>query len=124
MYCHHNHLKPNSTSLYFECLTLIMAMFLGIDTEIKWIDEIAGMPFIGHIFLFAMTLVPAVLMSFILQAVVPSLHNDVGFTKAMLLLLPSWNLGLWIGKIRVFIIFIPAWVIFGIIAIAKGYLMV
>jgi len=110
--------------ILFECLTLIMAMILGIDTETKWIKEISGIPFIGHIFLFALIFIPAVIMSFILQAIVLALHNDIGFTKAMLLLLPTWNLGLWIGKIRVFIFFVPTWVLFGIISIVKGYLMI
>lgn len=67
--------------------------------------------------------VPAVILSFIFHSIIPTLHDEVGFTKAMLLLLPLWNLILWVMKIRPFILFIPTWVIFGVIAIVKGYLM-
>ena len=100
-----------------------MALFLGIDTEIKWIDDISSVPVIGHIFLFIFAFVPAVILSFIFQTVIPYFHDDIGFTKAMLILLPIWNLGLWISQVRIFIIFIPSWIFFGIIAIIKGYLM-
>ena len=100
-----------------------MSLFLGIDTEIKWIEDISSIPVLGHIFSFVLIFVPAVILSFILQSVIPPLHDDIGFTKAMLVLLPVWNLVLWIVKIKPFILFIPTWVIFGGIAIVKGYLM-
>jgi hypothetical protein len=100
-----------------------MALFLGIETEIKWMKDIVATPILGHIFLFVIVFVPAVILSFILYAVIPPLNNDIGFAKVMLLLLPVWNIGLWICKIRVFILFIPTWLLFGIIAIIKGYLM-
>jgi len=100
-----------------------MAFFLGIDTEIKWIDDIASTPIIGHLLLFIMVFVPAVILSFIFQAIIPSLHNYIGFTKAMLVLLPTLNLALWLGKIRIFILFTPSWIFFGILAAVKGYLM-
>ena len=79
--------------------------------NIFWIDSIASVPILGHIFLFAIVFVPAVVLSFACQAVIPALHDDIGFTKAMLVLLPAWNLGLWLVKIRVFIIFIPSWIL-------------
>ena len=101
-----------------------MALFLGIDTEIEWIEGISEIPIIGHIFLFVLVFVPAVLMSFIFQSIIPSLNNDVGFTKVMLVLLPVWNLGLWIGKIKAYIFFVPSWILLVAISLVKGYLMI
>lgn len=101
-----------------------MALFLGIDTEIKWIDDISSIPIVGHILLFILVFVPAVIVSFIFQATIPFFYYDIGFTRAMLILLPIWNFGLWVIKIRVFILFIPSWILLGIIAVIKGYLMI
>jgi hypothetical protein len=101
-----------------------MGMFLGIDSETKWIQDIGTIPVIGTLFLFVLVFIPAVLLSFILQSIIPSLHNDLGFTKAMLVLLPAWNLGLWIGRIKIYMFFIPSWILLGAIAIVKAYLMI
>jgi hypothetical protein len=101
-----------------------MGLFFGIDTETKWIQDIGTIPVIGTIFLFVLVFVPAVLLSFIIQSITPALHNDIGFTKAMLVLLPVWNLGLWIGRIKIFMFFIPAWILLGVIAAVKTYLMI
>jgi hypothetical protein len=95
-------------------------LFLGVDTEKDWINSIEEIPVFGHLFTFALIFVPPVIISFIAQALIPGLHNDIGFTKSMLVLLPSWNFLMWLLKIRVFILFIPAWVLFGIIATIKG----
>lgn len=100
-----------------------MVLFLGIDTEIEWINDLASIPIIGHICLFILTFIPAVLLSFACHSLIPELHDDIGFTKAMLFLLPLCNLGLWVGKIKCFIFFVPTWIFFGVIAIVKGYLM-
>jgi hypothetical protein len=68
--------------------------------------------------------VPAVLISFLIQAIMPALNNDVGFTKAMLILLPGWNLFLWVTKIKLYLFSLPSWVLLGAIAIIKGILLI
>ncbi|MBV4356956.1 hypothetical protein [Pinibacter aurantiacus] len=101
-------------------------MFLGLRaiTDIKWIDDIAKAPIVGNIFLFVFMFVPAVLASFLAQAIIPGINNDVGFTKAMLILLPGWNLFLWVIKIRLYLFFLPSWVLLGGIALVKGILLI
>jgi hypothetical protein len=99
-------------------------LFLGVKTEVEWIEDIAEVPILGHIFLFILIFVPAVLLSFLAQATIPGLHDDIGFTKAMLVLLPTWNLVLWLFKIKLYCFFLPSWILFGIIAIIKGILMI
>ncbi len=99
-------------------------LFLAAKTDVEWINDIAKTPIVGGIFLFALMFIPAVLVSFLLQAIVPGLKNEVGFTIAMLVLLPSWNLFLWLTKIRLYLFFLPSWIIFGIIAIIKGVLLI
>ncbi|GAB2813378.1 hypothetical protein GCM10027043_11350 [Ferruginibacter profundus] len=68
--------------------------------------------------------IPAVLLSFLSQTIIPGLNNDVGFTKAMLLLLPGWNFLLWFREIRLYLFFIPSWILFGVIAFIKFILLV
>jgi len=99
-------------------------LFLGVVTEVEWIDDVAKVPILGHIFLFLLIFIPAVLLSFLVQATIPGLHDDIGFTKAMLVLLPSWNLVLWLIRIKLYCLFLPSWILFGIIAIVKGVLMI
>ncbi len=94
-------------------------LFLGVDTEKNWINSIEEIPVLGHLFTFALIFIPPVIGSFVAQALIPALHNDICFTKAMLILLPSWNLLMWLLKVRIFIFFMPAWLLLGIIAIAK-----
>jgi hypothetical protein len=94
-------------------------LFFGVKTEKEWINSIEEIPVLGHLFTFALIFIPPVIVSFIVQAIIPGLHNDIGFTRAMLLLLPVWNLMMWLLKVRLFIFFIPAWILLGIIAIIK-----
>jgi hypothetical protein len=101
-----------------------MALILGVKTRTKWINNIAKTPIFGGIFLFVCMFIPPVILSFIAQALIQTLHDDIGFTKAMLILLPSWNLILWLAKIKLYLFYIPSWVLFGIIAIIKGILMI
>lgn len=99
-------------------------LFLTVKTEIEWINEVAEIPVLGHIFLFVLMFIPAVLGSFLLQIIIPGLNNDIGFTKAMLMLLPMWNILLWRIKIRLYLFTIPAWILLGSIAIVKGILLI
>ena len=99
-------------------------LLLAVKTEIEWIEDIAKIPILGHIFLFLLIFIPAVLLSFLVQATIPGLHNDIGFTKAMLVLLPGWNLFLWLVRVRLYCFFLPSWILFGIIAIIKGLLLI
>ena len=97
-------------------------LFLGVKTDINWIEETATVPILGGIFLFIF--IPPVIISFIAQKLVPGMNNDIGFTKAMLLLLPLWLLFTWLRKIRLYCLFMPAWILFGIIAIIKAVLLI
>lgn len=99
-------------------------LLLGVKTDEEWIKGIARIPILGHIFLFILVFIPAVLLSFLVQAVIPGLHDDAGFTKAMLVLLPGWNLFLWVMGIRLYCLFLPSWILFGIIAIVKVILFI
>lgn len=99
-------------------------LLLGVKTKIGWINDIAKTPILGDFFLFVVMFVPAVLLSFLAQAIIPALQDDVGFTKAMLLLLPSWNLLLWLSKIKCYLFAIPSWIILGVIALVKLILLV
>ena len=99
-------------------------LFLGVKTNVEWIEDVAEVPILGHIFLFILIFVPAVLLSFLVQSTIPGLHDDIGFTKAMLVLLPSWNLILWLIRIKLYCLFLPSWMLLGIIAIVKGVLMI
>ena len=99
-------------------------LFLRAKTDVEWINDIAKTPILGSVFLFAFMFVPAVLVSFLVQFIIPGLNNDVGFTKAMLVLLPGWNLFLWLINIRLYLFFLPSWILLGGIAIIKGVLLI
>jgi hypothetical protein len=95
-------------------------LLLGVKSELKWVKDVEDLPILGHFILFVLMFVPAVLLSFIAQATVPGLHDDAGFTKAMLVLLPGWNLFLWWMNIKLYCFFLPSWLLFGAIAILKA----
>ena len=99
-------------------------LFLGAKTDVEWINDISKTPIVGGAFLFVFMFVPAVLVSFLVHALIPGLNNDVGFMKAMLVLLPGWNLFLWLIKIRLYLLFLPSWILLGGIAIIKGILLI
>ena len=99
-------------------------LILEVRTKVEWIKDIARAPVVGGVFLFLLMFIPAAVVSFILQAIIPGLHDDVGFTKSMLFLLPTWNLILWLIKIRLYCIFLPSWILFGVIAFIKGILLI
>lgn len=99
-------------------------LLLGVKTECNWINEIAKIPIIGGVFLFILIFIPAVLMSFLAQAIIPGLKDDIGFTKAMLFLMPAWNLFLWVTGIRLYLFFLPSWILFGVIALIKFILLI
>ena len=94
-------------------------LFLRVDSEKNWINSAAETPLFGNFFIFTVIFVPPVIGSFIAQTLIPTLYGEIGFTKAMFLLLPGWNLLMWFFKIRLFVLFIPAWLLFGVIAIVK-----
>ncbi len=94
-------------------------MIVGVKTQVKWIDSITDVPFIGGIFIFILIFIIPVVCSFITQATIPSLHDDMGFTKSLFFFLPVWNLILWFSKIKLYIFFLPAWLLTGGIALVK-----
>ena len=94
-------------------------LLLGAKTNINWVNDISETPVLGHIFIFILIFVPAVICSFVAQAIIPALHNDMGFTKAMLALLPTSNLIFWLCQIRLYLFFLPSWLVLGAIAIIK-----
>lgn len=100
------------------------SLFLCVKTQVPWINNTAKTPIVGGIFLFAFIFVPPVLISIIMQTLIPGLDNDIGFTKAMLILLPGWNLFLWLIRIRLYLFYLPSWILFGSIAIVKGILLI
>ena len=75
-------------------------MIVGIKTTNKKINDIVDIPFLGGLFIFVMIFIPAVLTSFLLQALVPAFQNNKGFTKALIFALPAWNLLFWFSIIR------------------------
>ena len=95
----------------------------SVKTDIEWINSFAELPIIGHGFLFVLIFVPAALLSFLAQTIIPYLNNDIGFTKAMLILLPSWNILLYFLKIRLYMFFIPAWILLPVISVINGIIM-
>ena len=99
-------------------------LILSVKTDVVWIDATAKVPILGHIFLFGLMFIPPVLASFLVREIIPSLHSDIGFTKAMFILLPGWNLSLWFMNIRLYLFFLPAWAILGVIAFVKGILLI
>jgi len=94
-------------------------MILGVKTKKQWINDIAKVPFIGGFFIFLLIFIVPVILSFLAQAFVPGLQNDVGFTKAMLVFLSTWNLAMWFSKLKLYLLFLPAWVLLGLIALVK-----
>lgn len=100
-----------------------MAIILNARTDIEWINKVASIPILGDGLLFVFMFLPAVILSFIIQTIIPPLNNDIGFTKAMLVLLPGWNLLLWIFRIRLYLFLLPAWILLGGIAIVKVILL-
>ena len=98
-------------------------LILAVKTKIDWINGAAKTPVLGGIFLFLIMFIPAVLLSFLVQATIPGLHDEIGFTKAMLILLPAWNILLWFLKIRLYLFYLPSWILLGGIAIIKGILI-
>jgi len=94
-------------------------MILGVKTKKQWINDIAKVPFIGGVFIFLLIFIVPVILSFLAQPFVPGLQNDVGFTKAMLVFLSTWNLAMWFSKLKLYLLFLPAWVLLGLIALVK-----
>ncbi len=101
-----------------------MMLIARVETDINWINDFAVTPVVGHLFLFVMIFVPAVIGSFLAQAIIPGLNNEIGFTKAMLLLLPTYNLIMWLSKIKLFLFFLLSWILLGGIAIIKTIIMI
>lgn len=99
-------------------------LLLGVRSEIEWIQETARIPVLGGIFLFLFTFIPAVVLSFLAQSAIPVLYDDLGFTKAMLVLLPGWSLLLWFRGVKLYCFFLPSWVLFGTIAVIKAILLI
>ncbi|ANE52119.1 hypothetical protein [Flavisolibacter tropicus] len=99
-------------------------LLLGVRSNVEWIQDIANVPIVGKAFLFLLIFIPAVLLSFLAHTVIPGLHDDEGFTKAMLLLLPSCNLFMWQIRIRLYCFLLPSWIFFGVIAIIKTILLI
>ena len=102
----------------------MVALALGVKTKYRTINDFADVPLIGGVFLFILIFIPAVLLSFLSQKLIPGLQDDQGFTKAMLILLPLWNWLLWKKDIRLYFIFLPAWMLFGGVALLKIILFV
>ena len=98
-------------------------VFPSVKTNIEWIKSLAEPPIIGEAFLFTLIFVPAVLLSFLAQTIIPYLDNDIGFTKAMLLLLPIWNIFLRYMKIRLYMFLLPTWILLPILTTIKGIVM-
>lgn len=98
-------------------------MIVGIKTPNKNITEIAGTPVVGGIFIAMLIFLPAVLISFALQAIVPALQNNIGFTKVLIFALPAWNLLFWFLRLKLYIFFIPAWLVLSCFAIYNGFVL-
>ena len=98
-------------------------LILAVKSNIKWISEAGETPFFGGIFLFLLMFIPAVLLSFLAQQIIPGLHDDIGFTKAMLVFLPSWNLLLWVKQTKLYLFYLPSWMLLGGIAVIKVILL-
>lgn len=98
-------------------------LLLAVKSEIVWINEVGRAPVVGGVFIFLVMFIPAVILSLLTQALIPGLNNDIGFTKAMLLLLPAWNLFLWIKNIKLYLFYLPSWMLLGGIALIKGILL-
>ena len=94
-------------------------LIITVKTRIEWINDLDKIPVIGDGFLFILMFVPAVLASFLLQLIIPGLDNDSGFSTAMFILLPCWNLFLWLKQIKLNLFFIPSWIFLGALAIIK-----
>ncbi|MDB5207874.1 MAG: hypothetical protein JWR72_2949 [Flavisolibacter sp.] len=94
-------------------------ILVSVKTEIEWTGDIAAVPIIGHGFAFLLIFIPAVLSSFLTQEIIPGISDETGFTKAMIILLPTWNLVMWFLKIKLFILFIPSWLLLGVISVIK-----
>jgi hypothetical protein len=102
----------------------MVVLSFSVKTNHKLINDFADVPIIGGIFLFILTFIPAVLLSFLLHKLIPGLQDDQGFTKAMLILLPLWNWLLWKKHIKLYFLFLPAWMLFGGVALVKIILFV
>lgn len=98
-------------------------MIVGIKTPHKKISDIADTPILGGLFIAILIFGPAVLISFALQAIVPALQNNLGFTKVLIFALPAWNLVFWFLRLKLYIFFIPAWLVLSGFAIYNGFVM-
>ena len=95
-------------------------MIVGVKTDKSWMNDIAKIPILGAISIFLIIFIVPVLCSFLCQSFVQELKSDIGFTKALMVLLPGWNLALWFLKIKTFIFFMPAWALLGGLAVLRG----
>lgn len=98
-------------------------MIAGVKTGNKTINELVAIPFVGDVFLFVLIFIPPVLISFALQATLAPLQNSLGFGKAMIFALPLWNLLLWFCKLKLYVFFVPAWLLLGGIATYRGVVL-
>lgn len=96
-----------------------MIFIIDIDANTKLVNTKNTDKATRKLVAFILIFLSPVICSFTLQEFMPGFKNEFGFTRAMLLLLPTWNLFLWVIKIKTTFFFCPAWIIFGIISIAK-----
>jgi len=94
-------------------------MIIGIKTNRKRLLKVADAPVIGGIFLFITCFVPAVAATFFIQYLFPSISGDPYFGYILGVILPLWNLLLYIFDIRLSIFYIPAWLLFGAIGLLR-----
>ena len=99
-------------------------MIVSIKTDINWMNSIANIPIVGSVFIFLIIFVIPVIGSFIGQAIIPGFQDDIGFTKILMILLPPWNILLWLTKIKLYLFFLPAWLLISGLALMKFIRMI
>lgn len=94
-------------------------MIIGIKTNRKRLLEVTEIPVIGGFFLFVLCFVPAVAATFFVQHLFPSISGDPNFGYILSVLLPLWNLLLYLLDVRLSVFYVPAWLLFGVIGLLR-----
>lgn len=96
-------------------------MIIGIKTNHQTLLKAADVPVVGGFFLFALCFLPAVFSAFFIQYLFPAISGDPYFGYLLAVLLPLWNLLLYVFAVRLSIFYVPAWLLFGAIGLLRWF---
>ena len=94
-------------------------MIIGMKTEVEWLKSLYAIPILGGWIPFLLAFILPVITSAILEKSIIGFEENYVFESSMMVLIPLWNLFLWLINVRVYILWLPSWLIMGVIVLIK-----